>query len=124
MEKYSEYHIETDGFEKVLIGIFHMVQTVPIGKKCRVILNYDPTLPKAKIETFIDKSDAEQVQEKPFQWCPYDSTQEPANIKEETAASAVKVQKQQDCEKCNYISQEQFCRFIQKYQERSNRLKF
>lgn len=64
MEKYSEYHIRTDGFEKVLVGLLHMVQTVPLGTKCRIILDYDPALPKTTIETFIDKSDTEQVQEK------------------------------------------------------------
>lgn len=72
MEKYSTYHIETKGFEKVLIGMLHMIQTVPLGTKCRVILDYDPTLPKATIETFIDKSDREQVQEKASQWNLYD----------------------------------------------------
>lgn len=64
MEKYSEYNIRTDGFEKVLIGMLHMVQTVPLGTKCRIILDYDPALPKTTIETFIDKSDMERVQEK------------------------------------------------------------
>lgn len=60
MEKYSEYHIDKDGFEKTMIGMLHMIQTVPIGKKCRIILDYDPALPKASIETFIDKSDVER----------------------------------------------------------------
>lgn len=73
-EKYSAYHIDTDGFEKVLIGMFHMIQTVPLGKKCRVVLEYDPALPKATIETFIDKSGVGQVQEKPSQWVPYSPT--------------------------------------------------
>ncbi len=68
MDKYSTYHIKTDGFEKILIGILHMVQTVPIGTKCRIVLDYDPALPKATIETFIDKSDVERVQEKSSQW--------------------------------------------------------
>lgn len=72
MEKYSTYHIETEGFEKVLIGILHMIQTVPLHTKCRVILDYDPTLSKATIETFTDKSDREQVQEKASQWNLYD----------------------------------------------------
>ncbi|MCI8483466.1 MAG: hypothetical protein HFH41_03890 [Lachnospiraceae bacterium] len=57
MEKYSAYHIETDGFEKVLIGMLHMIQIVPIGTKCRIVLDYDPALPKTMIETFIDKLD-------------------------------------------------------------------
>lgn len=74
MDKYSTYHIETDGFEKVLIGILHMVQTVPIGTKCRIVLDYDPAQPKAMIETFIDKSDVERVQEKSSQWDLYDPT--------------------------------------------------
>lgn len=73
-EKHSVYHIETDGFEKVLIGMFHMIQTVPVGRKCRIVLEYDPALPKTTIETFTDKSDAGQAQEKPFQWVPYDPT--------------------------------------------------
>ena len=60
MEKYSEYHIDTDRFEKTMIGMLHMIQTVPIGEKCRIILDYDPALPKASIETFIDKSDVER----------------------------------------------------------------
>lgn len=38
--------------------------TVPIGTKCQIILDYDPALPKVTIETFIDKSDVERVQEK------------------------------------------------------------
>lgn len=63
MEKYSEYHIRTDGFEKILIGMLHIIKTVPLGTKCRIILDYDPTLPKVTIETFTDKSDMEQVQE-------------------------------------------------------------
>jgi len=74
MEKYSTYHIETDGFEKVLVGMFHIIQTVTVGTKCRVIVDYDPASAKTTIETFIDKSDAGQVQEKPRQWVPYDST--------------------------------------------------
>lgn len=57
MEKYSTYHIETDGFEKVLVGTLHMIQQVPLGTKCRIVLDYDPALPKATIETFIDKPD-------------------------------------------------------------------
>ncbi len=64
MEKYSSYHIQTDGFQQVLIGIRHMVQTVLLDRKCRIIIDYDPALPKVNIETFIDKSDEEQVQEK------------------------------------------------------------
>ena len=68
MEKYSTYHIETDGFEKVLVGMLHMIQQVPLGTKCRIVLDYDPALPKATIETFIDKSDVERVQEKSSQW--------------------------------------------------------
>ena len=76
MEKYSTYHIKTEGFEQVLIGMAHMLQTVTIGTKCRVILDYDPALPKATIETFIDKSDIEKVQEKPFQWTLYDPKQQ------------------------------------------------
>lgn len=75
LEKYSVYNIETDGFEKVLLGLFHMIQTVPLGVKCRVILDYDPALPKTKIETFIDKSNMEQVREKTHQWIPYGSMQ-------------------------------------------------
>lgn len=70
MKKYSTYHIQTDGFEKILIGMLHMIQTVPIGTKCRIILDYDPALPKASIETFIDTSDMERVQEKPFRLVP------------------------------------------------------
>ena len=76
MEKYSTYHIETDGFEKVLVGMLHMIQQVPLGTKCRIVLDYDPALPKATIETFIDKSDVERVREKPHQWVPYDSMQQ------------------------------------------------
>lgn len=59
MKKYSAYHIQTEGFQKVLTGMMHMVQTVPLNKKCRVVIDYDPELPKATIETFIDKSDEE-----------------------------------------------------------------
>lgn len=68
MDKYSIYHIDTDGFEKVLIGMLHMIQTVPIGTKCRTIMDYDPASSKVAIETFIDKSDMESVQEKPARW--------------------------------------------------------
>ena len=53
-----------------------MVQTVPIGTKCRIVLDYDPAQPKAMIETFIDKSDVERVREKPPRWVPYDSMQQ------------------------------------------------
>lgn len=74
MKKLSVYHIQTDGFEKVLAGMFHMIQTVPLGRKCRVVIDYDPALPKACIETFIDKSDEKPAQEKPHQWVPYDPT--------------------------------------------------
>lgn len=74
MEKHLTYHIQTDGFEEALIGIFHMIQTVPLGRKCRVVLEYDPALPKVSIETFTDKSDEGQAQGKPFQWVPYGST--------------------------------------------------
>ena len=74
MDKYSSYHIKTDGFQQVLTGIFHMIQLVPLDRKCRIIIDYDPTLPKASIETFTDKSDGMQAQEKQFQWVPYDST--------------------------------------------------
>lgn len=63
MEEYSTYHIRTDGFEKVLIGMLRMIQIVPVGKKCQIIINYDPALPKVEIETFIDKSGKEQVRE-------------------------------------------------------------
>lgn len=62
MKKHSTYHIRTDGFEKVLVGMLHIIQTVPVGKKCQIIIDYDPALPKVKIETFIDKSGMEQVQ--------------------------------------------------------------
>lgn len=51
-----------------------MIQTVPLGKKCRIILDYDPALQKTTIETFIDKSDMETVQEIPNQWVPYTTT--------------------------------------------------
>ena len=74
MEKYSTYHIETNGFEKVLLGAFHMIQTVPLGTKCRVVLDYDPALPKVTIETFTDKSGMAGVPERLHQWVPYDPT--------------------------------------------------
>lgn len=64
MKKYSSYHIQTDGFQQVLVGMAHMVRTVPLDRKCRVIIDFDPALPKVSIETFIDKSDKAQVQEK------------------------------------------------------------
>ena len=67
MEKYSSYHIQTDGFQQVLVGMAHMVRTVPLDRKCRVIIDYDPALPKVSIETFTDKSDETQVQEKYLQ---------------------------------------------------------
>jgi len=73
-EKHSVYHIDADGFEKALLGMFHMIQTVPLGRKCRIVLEYDPASPKASIETFIDKSDEGQAQGKPFQWVPYNPT--------------------------------------------------
>ncbi len=57
MEKYSSYQIKTDGFEKVLVGMLHMIQTVPLGIKCRIVLDYDPASSKTTIETFIDKSE-------------------------------------------------------------------
>lgn len=68
MEKYSTYHIKTDGFEKILIGMLHMIRTVPLGTKSRIILDYDPAKRKVTVETFIDKSDMERFQEKPSQW--------------------------------------------------------
>lgn len=71
MEKYSIYHIRKENFEHVLIGMFHMIQTVQIGKKCRIILDYDPALSKVSIETFMNRSDVEQVQEKDSQWSLY-----------------------------------------------------
>ena len=74
LEKYSVYHIDKEGFEQTLIGMLHMIQTVPLGTKCRIILDYDPALSKATIETFIDKSDVGRVQEKSSQWNLCDST--------------------------------------------------
>ena len=74
LEKYSDYHIQTDGFQQILVGLFHMIQTVPLDRKCKVIIDYDPALPKVGIETFTDKSDEAQVLGKPFQWVPYGST--------------------------------------------------
>ncbi len=71
MEKYSIYHIRKENFEHVLVGMFHMIQTVQIGKKCRIILDYDPALSKVSIQTFMNKSDMEQVQEKGSQWSLY-----------------------------------------------------
>lgn len=71
MKKYSTYHIETSGFEKILMEAFHMIQTIPLGTKCRVVLDYDPALPKVKIETFIDTSDTAGVPERHPQWIPY-----------------------------------------------------
>ena len=44
--------IETEGLEKVLIGAFHIIQKVPLRKKCRIVLEYDPAFSKASIETF------------------------------------------------------------------------
>ena len=44
MEKHSSYHIQTDGFQHVLIGIVHMAQTVLLDRKCRVVIDYDPAL--------------------------------------------------------------------------------
>ncbi len=41
-----------------------MIQTVPLGTKCRVVLNYDPALQKVTIDTFIDKSGTDGVQER------------------------------------------------------------
>ncbi len=73
-EKHSVYQIETDGFEKTLLGMFHMVQTVPLGRKCRIVLEYDPVLQKTTIETFIDKSNAGQAQEETLQWVSYEPT--------------------------------------------------
>ncbi len=67
MKKYSSYHIQTDGFQHVLTGIVHMAQTVLLDRKCRVVIDYDPALPKVSIETFTDKSDETQVQEKYLQ---------------------------------------------------------
>lgn len=32
MEKYSVYHIDTDGFEKVLVGMLHMAKTIPLDQ--------------------------------------------------------------------------------------------
>ena len=59
-EKHSAYYIETEGLEKVLIGAFHMIQTVPLGKKCRIVLEYDPAFSKASIETFTSIMDGIQ----------------------------------------------------------------
>lgn len=56
MKKYSSYHIQTGGFQQVLVGMAHMVRAVPLDMKCRVIIDYDPALPKVSIETFTDKS--------------------------------------------------------------------
>lgn len=66
MKKNSSYHIQTDGFQQVLVG---MVRAVPLDMKCRVIIDYDPALPKVSIETFTDKSrvaDLEKSQVKQF----------------------------------------------------------
>lgn len=67
MKKHSIYHIETEGFERIVIGLLHMIQTVPLGTKCQIVLHYDPAQEKVAIETFTDKSDVKQVQEKPLQ---------------------------------------------------------
>lgn len=68
MEKeYSSYHIQTDGFQQVLIGMTRMAQTVLLDRKCRVVIDYDPALPKVSIETLIDISDREQALEKSLQ---------------------------------------------------------
>lgn len=73
MDKYSTYQIETESFEKILVGVFHMIQTVPLGSKCRVVLDYDPALQKTTIETFIDKSDMEKFQGKSSLLVPYEA---------------------------------------------------
>lgn len=64
MEKYSSYHIQTDGFRQILVGVAHMLRTIPLDRKCRVVIDYDPALPKTSIDTFTDKSDKVQVQGK------------------------------------------------------------
>lgn len=67
MKKYSSYHIQTDGFQQVLVGMAHLARVVLLDRKCRVVIDYDPALPKVSIETFTDKSNREQVQEKHLQ---------------------------------------------------------
>ena len=41
-----------------------MLRTIPLDRKCRVVIDYDPALPKTSIDTFTDKSDKVQVQGK------------------------------------------------------------
>lgn len=52
---------------KDYIKFKNIVRTVPLDRKCRVIIDYDPALPKVSIETLTDKSDKVQVQEKHLQ---------------------------------------------------------
>lgn len=64
MEKYSSYHIKTNGFQQIVVGVSRLLQTILLDRKCRVVIDYDPALPKISIDTFTDKSDKAQVQGK------------------------------------------------------------
>ena len=57
LKHYSEHLMDTEGFEMVLIGMSHLIRDVPLNKKCRVVLEYDPAESKVKIETFTDTED-------------------------------------------------------------------
>ena len=67
MDRYSEYHIKTYGFEEVIVGMTHMLQLVKLGRKCRIVCDYDPTKKNVTIETYLDKSDDQIAQEKEIQ---------------------------------------------------------
>ena len=51
MELFSTYTIKTEGFQEVSYGITHLLRTVPLDKKCRVILEYDPNNINAEVKT-------------------------------------------------------------------------
>ena len=76
MEKFAEHHIKTFGFEEVCYGLSSLVNAIPLGRKCRVVFDYDPTARDATVTTFIDKSDGRRAQDKLIQGILGDSKKE------------------------------------------------
>lgn len=64
MIKFRSTQMKTFGFEEVITGLQILSEMVPLGRKCRAILEYDPATEDVKIETFIDKSDGRRAQER------------------------------------------------------------
>lgn len=67
MNLYSTYTIKTEGFQQVSYGINHLLKTVPLDKKCRVIMEYDPDSINAEVKTFTYSEDDRQALGKDLQ---------------------------------------------------------